>query len=187
MRLGFFVERRKPPSESRSVGTQFPLEASPPDEILLAEAHRRFDLIPFIVEQLDTKAGVVFAYLGAVGVVLLTNPPDSSSLVGLLSWPVVVLFALAFLLYLTAAFASLMVLLTRPMVFPVGVEGERLAQYLALDRDHMVRQLLSDYSNCIEQNRPELEAKERWFRRALSLAFAFTGALLIALWTARSI
>lgn len=177
MRIGIFIEREQALEEKaggREGLESFSIEASPPDELVLSELHRRFDLQWRDGELVNNKSGVVLAYLAAIGAITLSLCEDIAPGWKQHSVLVIVLSGLSLASYVAAIVSSIQTLRSRPFYAPLGVEGEELEFYLEKDRSNLILQIISQYSHYIGENSAQLEAKWKWLVRSIALVAVFT-------------
>jgi hypothetical protein len=178
VRIGIFIERRASAAAEADVQDQPSIEASPADEIILAEMHRQYDLQLHMSEILSTRAGVVLAYLAAVGVMapglgseisMQWRQPGSN-----VAWVCV----LTLLLYGIAIVSCILTLGTRIFRVPVVTELEADEANLAQRRCDLVREIIAEYSRCVLANRSKVQSKNRWLLYAVLFSVAVTFLLV---------
>jgi len=176
MRLGFFIEKGRVPSREADPGDRaISVDASPLDEILLAEVRRRYDLQQEEIDTTNTKAGLTLAYLGTVFVILVTSAPSiCGRIIQSGSMPLIIMAPVTLLLYIAAAICCIVTIAPRDFRSPVGVERQEINSYLSQDRDSALLQLLSQYGEYTQRNVSKIKSKNRWLMRSLILGVVFT-------------
>ena len=168
MRIGIFIEKRTPKQTLENVKNQTEpgVEASPADEILLEELRRRYDLLRDIEERLNTKAGLVMAYLGGIGIAVLNMRSDIIKwFVEPVSFEVILaisLWGLFFVLYFLATASCVVTIFPRRVYTPLGIEPDEVEFYLSLQRTDLLMQIISQYSHFTLRNAPVFARKNRW-------------------------
>jgi hypothetical protein len=172
MRIGVFLNRDSQHGEDISV------EASVKEEVLLTELRRRYELQQAEIETVNTKAGIALAYLGAVFFLLLDTLPNAISKIWVSNNAVIWLSVIAFFAYLASAGCCILAIRPAKGYSPVAAERDEIEYYLALTREEMMLQVLSQYSHFLQKNSKIVQLKNRWLIRALILSLVFTAALV---------
>lgn len=179
MRIGLFIERDNGAQKTEAVndGETLSVEATPRDEVLLEEMHRRYDLQQNEIDSTDTKAGFVLAYLGTYSVVLSGSIPEIvEKMTQGGSVLLIVTTFITLMLLACGVFCCIKVIRIRTFRFPVGVEKEEVEFYLSLTREAAVRQLMRQYSDYIQDNISWVKNKGKWFLYSLFFSLSFTVA-----------